>query len=191
MIKFKKQIKLVELKMLLFARTPYKRAEYLKKHKVFYRMGSRCFYQPRLLPSEPFLVSFHDNVYISAGVRFITHDVSGAMLANHPLYKERIAEAGCRYFMDKIEILDNVMVGADAIIMPGVRIGPDAVVAAGSVVTKNVEKGEIVGGAPAKHIGSFYDLAEKRIELFKTMPKKTDADEVLLDYFWKRGAERP
>ncbi len=51
-----------------------------------------------------------------------------------------------------VEIADYVFVGPRAIILPGVKIGKGAVVAAGAVVTKNVEKGKIVGGVPAEVI---------------------------------------
>ena len=51
-----------------------------------------------------------------------------------------------------IEIGNDVWVGANAIIMRGVRIGDGAVIAAGAVVTKDVLPYEIVGGVPAKHI---------------------------------------
>lgn len=49
-------------------------------------------------------------------------------------------------------IENDVWIGARALIMPGVRIGKGAIVAAGSVVTKNVEPYHVVGGNPAKVI---------------------------------------
>lgn len=48
---------------------------------------------------------------------------------------------------------DRVWVGTGAIILKGVRIGADAVVAAGSVVTRDVGPGTVVGGAPARELG--------------------------------------
>ncbi len=51
-----------------------------------------------------------------------------------------------------ITIEDGVWIGARAFIMPGVTIGEGAVVAAGAVVTKNVEPWAVVGGNPAKFI---------------------------------------
>ena len=47
-------------------------------------------------------------------------------------------------------------------ILPGVAIGNECIIAAGSIVTKNVEDGMIVGGNPAKIIGKTVDLMNKR-----------------------------
>lgn len=54
---------------------------------------------------------------------------------------------------ESVEIGDYVFVGPRSIILPGVKIGKGAVVAAGAVVTKDVGDYEIVGGVPAKRIG--------------------------------------
>ena len=51
-----------------------------------------------------------------------------------------------------IRICDGVWIGARAIVLPGVTIGEGAVVAAGAVVTKDVEPWTVVGGNPAKFI---------------------------------------
>lgn len=55
-------------------------------------------------------------------------------------------------FMQKVEIGKNCWIGAKSIICPGVKIDDGAIVAMGSVVTKSVPKGAIVGGNPAKII---------------------------------------
>ena len=52
-----------------------------------------------------------------------------------------------------IVVEDNVWIGVRAIILPGIHIGEGAVVAAGAVVTKDVEPYQIVGGVPARTIG--------------------------------------
>ena len=64
---------------------------------------------------------------------------------------------------DTITIEDNVCIGGFSKIMPGVVIGEGAIVAGGSVVTKDVPKGAIVGGNPAKVIGWTEELAKRRI----------------------------
>lgn len=54
----------------------------------------------------------------------------------------------------KITIHKNAFIGVRAIIMPGVIIGENAIIGAGSLVTKNVDKNMVVGGNPAKIIKS-------------------------------------
>jgi maltose O-acetyltransferase len=51
-----------------------------------------------------------------------------------------------------IEVQDHVWIGGNSTILQGVTIGEGAIVAAGSVVTKDVEPYTIVGGVPAKFI---------------------------------------
>ncbi len=47
---------------------------------------------------------------------------------------------------------DNVVIGANAVILEGVRVKEGAIIAAGSIVTKDVEKDTVVGGVPARYI---------------------------------------
>jgi len=54
---------------------------------------------------------------------------------------------------EDVLIEDYVFIGPRAIILPGVKIGKGAIVAAGAVVVNNVPKYTIVGGVPAKYIG--------------------------------------
>lgn len=157
------------------------RAAFLKKKKVFHKMGDFCLWQPYSLPSEPYLISLGNNVKVTAGVRFITHDVLPAMFyrAGYP------ADKKCLYFMDKIVVGNNVMIGADTIIMPGVTIGDNVVIAAGSIITKDIPSGEIWGGVPAKCIGRFDELAQKRYEQCKGRPCHLSSKEEIDKYFWE------
>jgi acetyltransferase-like isoleucine patch superfamily enzyme len=56
---------------------------------------------------------------------------------------------------------DDVWIGANSTIIAGVCIGRGAIVAAGSVVTRNVEPYSIVGGVPAKHLRFRFEEAEQ------------------------------
>jgi len=81
------------------------------------------------------------------------HDGSVAVLNRS--YGKKLDRVG------KVDIKDNVFIGHGAIILPDVTIGPNALVAAGAVVSKNVPEGTIVAGVPAKVIGRVDDLVAK------------------------------
>jgi acetyltransferase-like isoleucine patch superfamily enzyme len=53
---------------------------------------------------------------------------------------------------EKVEVKDNVFIGAHSIILKGVTIGENSIIAAGSVVTKDVPPNQIWGGNPAHYI---------------------------------------
>lgn len=92
-----------------------------------------------------------DNVQIGPNVSFFT--------ASHPLLaKERNAqfdETGRRYTLEygkPITVEDNVWIGGGTIINGGVTIGHDAVIGAGSVVTKDIPAGVVAAGVPCRVI---------------------------------------
>jgi acetyltransferase-like isoleucine patch superfamily enzyme len=67
--------------------------------------------------------------------------------ANHD-FKQRE-----NHIKDKPVIIEeNVWIGANAVILPGVKIGKNSIVGAGSIVTKDVEENVIVAGNPARII---------------------------------------
>lgn len=70
------------------------------------------------------------------------------------------------------EIGQDVWIGANSIIMTGVKIGDGAIVATGSVVTKDVPAYSIVGGAPAKFIKMRF--TEMEIEKHKMLLSRPD-----------------
>ena len=76
------------------------------------------------------------------------------MSTNHG-YRERDRIIQYQGFKsEKVVIKDDVWIGARSIVLPGVTIGEGAVIAAGTVVTKDVEKYTVVGGNPATLLAS-------------------------------------
>jgi acetyltransferase-like isoleucine patch superfamily enzyme len=71
----------------------------------------------------------------------------------HPLDPSRRREAPLDGAVAPVSLGQNVFVGAGARILKGVTIGPDAVIGAASVVTRDVPAGAIVAGAPARVVG--------------------------------------
>lgn len=89
-------------------------------------------------------ITLGDNVLVAAGARMITRKHGFAEL-DRPM-----ADQG--YTNAPIVLQDDVWVGFQAVILPGVTIGRGSIVGAGAVVTRDVEPNSIVGGVPARLI---------------------------------------
>lgn len=63
-----------------------------------------------------------------------------------------------------IEVGNNVHIGTDAIIMPGVKIGDNCIIGCGAIVTKSIPNNSIAVGIPARVIESIYDYYDKHKE---------------------------
>lgn len=70
-----------------------------------------------------------------------------------------------------VVIEDNVLIGANAVVLEGVRVGKGAVVAAGAVVVKDVAPGTVVAGVPARKIKDVADVAAGKTELVDDLRK--------------------
>ncbi len=118
-------------------------ADFLRRHGGFYHIGENTSINLAAVFTDPAYFKIGNNCALSS-CTLIGHDGIVRILNN--AYNKKIDSVG------KIEILDNSFVGHGAIILPNVTIGPNSVVAAGAVVTKDVPPGVVVGGNPAKTI---------------------------------------
>lgn len=134
-----------------------KRTQYIVRHHIFAEVGENFFFQPRVVPINAKHIKIHNNVAVASNVTFCNHDVIQKVFNNMDPSRQCKKYYGCN------EIMDNVFIGANSTIMYDVKIGPNAIIAAGSVVTKDVPPGTVVGGIPARVIGSFEALYEKRM----------------------------
>ncbi|MGV3004505.1 acyltransferase [Aerococcus urinaeequi] len=135
-----------------------KRSKIIMSTGIFNNVGKGIAWQPRSLPADPELIRLHNNISVAANVTFITHDVFKFVFNKLDLDITFGKNLGC------IEVMDNVAIGSNVVIMPNVKIGPNAIIGAGSVVTKDVAEGMIVAGNPARVIGEFDDLLNRRIQ---------------------------
>ena len=85
-------------------------------------------------------ITFGDNVFIAPNCCFST--------AGHPLDPERRSKG--LEFARPIKVGNNVWFGAGVTVLPGITIGDDVVIGAGSIVTKNIPAGVIAIGNPCK-----------------------------------------
>lgn len=69
------------------------------------------------------------------------------------------------------EIGDDVMIGANSVILEGVKIGNGSVVAAGSVVVDDVPAGVVVAGSPAKIVKSVDDRTKNKTQILSDLRK--------------------
>ena len=121
------------------------------------QIGNDCYFGITYLSSEPYLIKIGNHVQVANGVKFITHN---------PGWCHRHVLPDLQAF-GTICIEDNSYIGENSILLPNVTVGVNCVVAAGSVVTKDVPPNSIVGGNPAKVIGNTDDYFLKVKEIWR------------------------
>ncbi len=85
------------------------------------------------------------------------HRVTSSAFLYSDIFDLRGDHKGYNRFTKECEIGNDVWIGCNVVVCRGVKIGNGAVIAAGAVVTKDVEPYTIVGGVPAKLIKKRYD----------------------------------
>ena len=149
----------------MLIRSGWNRAVFLRKRKVFGSIGPHCLYAPVRIPALSENVFIGENVVIGSDVKFLTETFTQSIfnyqdkVNSYPLYS------------GKIVIGNNVFIGANSLILHGVKIGNNVIVAAGAVVTSNVPDGVIVGGYPLEKLDHMKILNPK-IEILKNIKWK-------------------
>lgn len=125
------------------------------------RLGNYVYANFNLTLVDDGNIDIGDNVMFAPNVTVIT--------ATHPVLPA-LREKGLQFNVD-VKICPNVWIGAGAIIMPGITVGENSVVGAGSVVTKDVPPNTVVVGNPARvlrEIGErdrLYYFRDKKIDI--------------------------
>lgn len=114
--------------------------------------GSVKVYGNIVWGTEPWLITLGNNVHITDGVKFLTHE--GAVL----IFQKDIPDLEVS---KPITIGDNVFIGNNVLLLPGVEIGNNVVIGAGAIVTKNVPDNSLAVGCPAKVIRNIDQFLEK------------------------------
>ena len=169
----------------LFIRNPWKKAEFYKRHGYFHDIGDDCYIAIHIWPNESYLISIGNNVWITSGVQIINHDASVSVVQRAMNYPG----------MDKVGktvIGNNVFIGNRSILLPGIEIGDNCVIGAGTVVTKSIPPNSVVAGNPMRIVSSFTSYAEKCLAHSNEYPWiNTHLPQEIYDrrikYFWDAG----
>lgn len=106
-----------------------------------------CF----LDPSHCFLITIGDQVVFAPNVRLIAHDASTRYAIGHTR-------------LGRINIGSRCFIGDSVIVLPGVTIGDDCVIGAGSVVTHDIPCNSVAAGSPARVRCSMDEYRQKHRE---------------------------
>ena len=107
--------------------------------------------------SHAYMITIGDHVTLAGGVTILAHDASTKMHLGYT----RIAP---------VNIGNRVFIGQNALILPGVRIGDDVIIGAGSVVTKDVPSNCVVVGNPATKLCATDDYLSKQKSRLGELP---------------------
>lgn len=146
--------------------------------KVFSETGENCYVEPPLNANwgcnthvgKNFYANFNltlvddADIYIGDSVMIAPNVTIAA--GTHPICPE-LREKGYQYNLP-VHIGNRVWIGAGAIILPGVTIGDDSVIGAGSVVTRNIPSGVVAVGNPCRVLR---EISEKDYEKYKLTKK--------------------
>lgn len=156
---------LTQIRFWSFGGNGYKRAKYAKKKGVYAEIGVGSTI-PVPLPLYPQLVRIHNNVIMHRSVQLVTHDtLNFFLMKTFDSCQFKNWESLC-----PIEIFDNVYIGMDVVILGNVRIGPNVIINAGSLVMNDIPPNSIVGGIPAKVLGSLDKYAKLRLMKENVVP---------------------
>ncbi|AWV98049.1 acyltransferase [Arcticibacterium luteifluviistationis] len=134
------------------------------------KIGVNNFIASKFWGSEPYLIEIGNNCSITDGVKLFTHGGARAVRKQHPKFD-------C---FGKVAIGNYVYIGTNSLIMPGVSIGDNVLVAAGSVVSKSIPSGYVVGGNPAKIICKLEKYIENNLQYNQNSKGLSGADKKAL-----------
>lgn len=157
--------------------------KFARKVGVNFKWGGVKLYGTVSWGTEPWIITLGSNVHITQGVKFITHD-GGTLLFRHIVPDLEITKP--------ITVGNDVYIGNNVMIMPGVNIGNRVVIGAGAVVTRDIPDNSVAVGVPAKVIKTADEYFEKlkRESLHLGHLKGKEKDDALKKYYNYTGTSK-
>lgn len=152
------------IKLLSFISFSIKQWKYKKKMKSIVENGLKLGKNVTIMSDVtidsgyPYLISIGNNCSLSNGVLILAHDATTFK------FTDGYTRIG------KVEIKDNCFIGSNVVILPGVTIGPNVLIAAGSVVNKDIPPNSCVAGVPARVYQKFDEFINNHNETIKERP---------------------
>ena len=108
-------------------------------------------------PGHCWLIEIGDNVTIAPRVHVLCHDASTKQFLNYTK-------------IGRVTIGNNVFVGAETVILPGVTVGDNVIIGANSTVTRDIPSGSVAAGSPARVICTLEEYLSKEKKRMETSP---------------------
>ena len=108
-------------------------------------------------PSHCWLIEIGDNVTLAPRVHILCHDASTKTFLNYTK-------------IGRVTIGDNVFIGAESVVLPGVTIGSNVIIGANSTVTHDVPDNCVAAGSPARVLCSLEEYLDKERRRMETAP---------------------
>lgn len=126
--------------------------------------------------SEPFLIEIGDNTKITANCTFINHDGALYVIRSKDKYTD------VRNFA-RIKIGKNCFIGNNCTLLPGVEMGDNSILGAGSVLSSSVPPNSVYAGVPAKFICTLDEYAEKALKNNTIYPRELEDNRKKLESY--------
>lgn len=108
-------------------------------------------------PDHCWLIEMGDNVTLAPRVHILCHDASTKHFLNYTK-------------IGRVTIGDNVFIGAESVVLPGVRIGSNVIIGANSTVTHDIPENSVAVGSPARVISTLEEYLDKERSRMKVSP---------------------
>ncbi len=133
--------------------------------------------------TEPWLITLGDDVYITNGVKFITHD-GGTLLFRDSIPDLEITKP--------IKLGNKVYVGNNVIFLPGITVGNNVIIGAGAIVTHDIPDNSVAVGVPARVIKTIEEYLDKlkRESLHMGHMNGEEKDKALREYYGYKGKSK-
>lgn len=133
--------------------------------------------------SEPWIITLGNNVHLTEGVSFLTHD-AGVLI-----FKKDIPDLE---LTKPITVGNDVYIGSNSMILPGVHIGNKVIIGCGTVVTKDIEDNSVVVGVPGKVIKTADEYLEKAKinSIHLGHLRGQEKDKALMEYYHYKGSSK-